>query len=47
MRERRVVRQIVRGDELDVRVIQPGANHISTDAAEAVDSNFDWHESPV
>src|SRR5437016_6169953 len=35
------VREVVGGDEFDVRVVQPGPDHISTDAAEAVDTYFD------
>jgi hypothetical protein len=41
MRERGGVRQVVGGDKFDVGVVQPGSDHISTDAAEAVDTYFD------
>ncbi len=37
------IREVVRGDKLYVGVVQPGSDHISTNAAEAVDSYLDGH----
>lgn len=37
------VGEIVNGHEFDVVAMKPGAYHISSDAAEAVDSYFDCH----
>ena len=43
VRQRLGIGKIVGRDEFDLRVIQPGADYISADAAEAVDSHFDCH----
>src|SRR5258705_13316194 len=39
------VRNIVDGDELDILVVDGGANNIASEAAKAVDSYLDWHSS--
>ena len=43
MRQGLGVGKIVNGDEFDVVAMQTRADHISADAAEAVDSYFDCH----
>ena len=44
MGERLRVGEIVDRDELDVRIVQGGANHVASNAAEAVDANFYGHD---
>jgi hypothetical protein len=43
MGERLGVREVVRGYKLDIRIVQPSADNIPPDTAEAVDTYFDWH----
>ena len=43
VRQRFGIGQIVGRDEFDFRIIESGADHISSDAAEAIDSYFYWH----
>ena len=45
MRQGLGIRDVVHGYKLNVLVIQRCAHDIATDAAEAVDSNLDWHAS--
>ena len=46
MREGSGIRQIIRGDKLNFGVVQPCSDDISPDAAEAVNTYFDWHTFP-
>lgn len=39
--------QIVDGDEFDVRIAEGGADDVASDAAEAIDANFDSHEKKL
>jgi len=43
VREGLRVGNVVDGDELNVPVVKRGAHDVATDAAEAVDTDFDGH----
>ncbi len=43
MRERFSVRNVVHGDELDILVVERRAHDVASDAAEAIDADFDGH----
>jgi hypothetical protein len=45
MRQRFGIGKVVRRDKFDLRIAQPGADHITTDPAEAVDPHFYRHIS--
>jgi hypothetical protein len=47
MRQRPGVGHVVRGDDVDLRVVNRRAKHVSSDASESVDPNLDSHRGPL